>query len=305
METILITGCNGFIGRNLCKFLLDKNKKVIGIDLFNKNLFKDNSNFIFYKSESKESIVYELRKYSIDVVYHLAWNGVSTSDKNNYHQQLKNIENTYEILEMAKELKVKKIVIPGSVSEFSRCTKPVTGYEEDSPADLYAATKVAVRKLTSYYCFANNIDFNWMLITSVYSSTRKDANLLNYVITNLLKDQEVLCTKLEQNWDYIYIDDLINAMYLIGEKGKKNQIYPIGSGIYHPLNYYVMNIAEYLKKEDKVKIGQLEYKNEFIDNSIVDISELKKLGYKCNCIFEDTIIKVIKEYKDGDENGNY
>ena len=31
-KTILITGCCGFIGSNMCNFLLKKNYKIIGID---------------------------------------------------------------------------------------------------------------------------------------------------------------------------------------------------------------------------------------------------------------------------------
>ena len=33
-ETILITGCAGFIGSNMCSYLLKKNYNVIGVDNF-------------------------------------------------------------------------------------------------------------------------------------------------------------------------------------------------------------------------------------------------------------------------------
>ena len=34
MKKILVTGCAGFIGYNLTKFLLKKNYKIVGIDNF-------------------------------------------------------------------------------------------------------------------------------------------------------------------------------------------------------------------------------------------------------------------------------
>ena len=50
-KTILITGCCGFIGSNMCNFLLKKNYKIIGIDnlinglIINIDNFQSNNNF--------------------------------------------------------------------------------------------------------------------------------------------------------------------------------------------------------------------------------------------------------------------
>ena len=292
MQTVIITGCNGFIGKKLTKYLLDKNITVIGMDIIES---ADNNceKFTFQKLDFDLPLTDILSKYEIDVLYHLAWCGVSTADKNNPDKQFINIGLTYKILELANSLKIKKIVIPGSMSEFSRCTEPVTGYEKDSPSDLYAATKVAIRKIAYQYCLKNNLDLNWLLITSVYGSDRNDANLIKYVINSLKDNKEVRTTKLEQQWDYIHIDDLLNAFYLIGIKGKKNLIYPVGSGVAKHLKDYVECIASFLNKKNLLRIGDLEYKNKYIDNSIPDISELKKLGYVNVKAFEMEIKNMI------------
>ena len=56
-ETILITGCAGFIGSNMCTYLLKKNYSVIGVDNFltgkKENLlpFANNKKFDFIKQD--------------------------------------------------------------------------------------------------------------------------------------------------------------------------------------------------------------------------------------------------------------
>lgn len=291
----LVTGCFGFIGKRMCDFLIADNHKVFGMDIKNVTPIKNkNFEFVDFNLTSARK---QLKQQRIDVVFHFAWCGVSSSDKNDPTKQLKNISLTYEILELAKDIGAKKIVIPGSVSEFSKCHKAVTGFEKDSPSDLYAATKVSIRKITSQFCNANGLDYNWALITSVYGGERSDNNLLTYTINNLLNNKEVLTTKLEQLWDYLYIDDLILGLYLIGTKGKRNTIYPIGSGRAEQLNYYVNYIADYLGKKALLRIGALEYKNKYIDNSIVDITRMAKLGFKCQKSFETNIVDVISYYE--------
>lgn len=78
-----------------------------------------------------------------------------------------------------------------------------------------------IRKIAYQFCLKNNIDLNWLLITSVYSEERKDANLITTCIQSLKEGRTFECTKLEQQWDYLHIDDLIQAMYLVGRKRGK------------------------------------------------------------------------------------
>lgn len=292
----LITGCYGFIGKKLTNHLLNLGYKVIGLDVFNDESIQ-NKNFTFYYFDFPNCFDI-LNDKKIYTIFHFSWCGVSTSDKNDLEKQIKNFEITFNVLQLAKITNTKRIVIPGSISEFSKCKNAVTGTEKDSPADMYAATKVGIRKISYEFCIKNNICLNWLLITSVYGGSRKDNNLLTQTICNLLNNKVVETTRLEQKWDYIYIDDLINALVIIGLKGRKNVIYPIGSGRVQNLSYYVNFIAKLLKKEHLLQIGKLEYKNKYVDNSIVNVSKIQKLGFKCHKPFEENIIEVIDYYKE-------
>lgn len=286
MKKAIITGSNGYIGKKLTNFLLDKGIEVIGFDLFECESFKNRPNYSFTPFASIENMI---DVDSVDVLYHLAWSGVSSDEKNDPNKQFVNIGMTYKVLEFAKKNNVKKIIIPGSMSEFSKYSEPVTGHEEDAPSDLYAATKVAIRKIAYQYAEKNDLDLNWLLITSVYSEERNDGNLITSCIKALKRHETFECTKLEQKWDYIHISDLIKALYLVGEKGEKSVIYPIGSGEAHELSHYIKLIANKIGGSDLIKIGRLPYKEKYIDNSIPDVTKIKALGFNSAKTFESHI----------------
>lgn len=300
MKRIIVTGCYGFIGKKLTRVLLENGYCVLGVDIYNGKEFDSFCNFEFKNFNDFLDIKgIESNSYKESTLYHMAWIGVSTTDKNDPNKQLKNIELTYSVLVAAKNIMVKRIIIPGSMSEFSGSNIAVDGYGLDSPADLYAATKVAIRKIAYQFCKANSINLNWLLVTSIYSVDRMDANLITYVIKNLLHNEIVETTKLEQQWDYLCVEDLVRAMILVGDYGIENKIYPIGSGEVRQLSYYVELIAKYLKRENLLKIGAIPYKNAYIDNSIPDIAAIQKdCGFKPLYNFEDEIVVMIEKYKE-------
>lgn len=77
MKVILIAGGAGFIGRHLCKKLLNDNNKIICIDnLVTGNLdniieFIENDNFIFINHDIRNDIILD-NIYNIDEIYNLA-----------------------------------------------------------------------------------------------------------------------------------------------------------------------------------------------------------------------------------------
>ena len=85
IKTVLITGCSGFIGRNLVKYLItnfNPNYKIVGIDI-KKNSYK-NKNFIFFKCSilnryKLEAIIKDIKP---DIVIHLA--ATTSLDLNNF-----------------------------------------------------------------------------------------------------------------------------------------------------------------------------------------------------------------------------
>jgi len=301
MKKIIVVGANGFLGRNLTKYLSEKNLIVCalvakGTDYaFLLNL--PNVSCLEFELDDIDQVE-ELITEEYDVLYNLAWVGVSTTFKNEALLQAQNVLYGLKVMEFANHLHISKVVCTGSASEFSCSNEVINGNNIPAPSDLYSASKVATHYLCDTYARQNNLELIWTSISSVYGPGRNDNNLITYSIKSFLNKVRPQFTKLEQKWDYIYIEDLIKALYLLGKKGIGGKVYPIGSGDYRQMVEYVNIIKNSIDSTLPMGIGELPYKNKTIDNQIIDISSLTNdTGFKPDYSFEAGIQKTIDYYK--------
>ena len=130
---ILITGCAGFIGFNLARYLLKNKKiKIIGFDNLNnyysqslkKNrikVLKKYKNFSFYKIDlkNKKKLNLQLKNKNISVLIHLAAQaGVRYSLIKPEEFVDNNILAFYNIIDFANKRKIKKILYASSSSVY-------------------------------------------------------------------------------------------------------------------------------------------------------------------------------------------
>lgn len=302
MRKVLVIGADGYIGKRLTKHLSQIGIPVVAMvpqnlyDNFSKGFPEITcSGFDFSTLLEKD---YSVLLKDVDTIFHLAWAGVNAKDRNNADVQSANFMYNIKVVQLADKYQIKRLVIPGSAAEFSCSGRIIDGTGMSAPSDLYSATKAATRDFCSILCQQYSIELIWTLITSIYGPGRDDNNLISYVIKSLLKGEKPSCTKLEQKWDYVFINDLVNALALIGEKGKAGKIYPIGSGDHRTLREYVEIIRERINPELPIGIGDIPYKSDLIDNQIMDISELQKdTGYIPAFSFENGIKSVIDDYR--------
>ena len=298
MKKILVIGADGFIGGKLTTYLYLQGTEIIAmIPKGLKNYVPIQSTTIKYIEFDFDSILEEDYSNSldgVDTIYNLAWQGVNSTDRNNIDIQSMNILYNIKVVQLAHKYQIKRLIIPGSAAEFSYSKNVIDGSGTPTPSDLYSATKVATRDICSTLCKQYSIEMIWTLITSIYGPGRDDNNLISYVIKSLLQGKKTSCTKLEQQWDYIYIDDLITALYLVGQYGKKGCIYPIGSGEHRHLYEYIEIIHQLTNPDIPIGIGDIPYKSSIIDNQIMDISLLQQdTGFVPQFTFQEGIKNVI------------
>lgn len=302
MKKAIIVGANGFLGSNLAMHLSSLGVKVIALTdaRFDYTFLKDKTGIkcLEFELSHLSALDNHPSLEGSDVIYHMAWSGVPTSLKNEADIQAENISYGLSVMEFAARNHIRKVVVPGSASEYSLGEGVIDGKNFPAPSDMYAASKVATRFLCQTYARLHEIDFVWMAVTSVYGPGRNDNNLVTYAIKSLLNGECPGFTRLEQQWDYIYIDDLISAFAAVGEKGIGGKVYPVGSGIHRPMSEYVTTIRDLIDPSLPLDIGRLPYKNDKIDNQVLDISELvKDTGFEPHYSFEEGIRQTIAYFK--------
>ena len=152
----LISGSAGFIGFHLSEFLLKKKHSVLGIDDLNNyydvrlkksrlNLLKKYKNFFFFKKKIEDiKIVNFFKKKKIDIIINLAAQaGVRHSLENPYVYINSNILGQVNMLELAKELKIKKYIYASSSSVYGGNKSIPFSVKDrvDNTISLYSASK--------------------------------------------------------------------------------------------------------------------------------------------------------------------
>ena len=194
---ILITGAAGFIGFNLSKYLLDKsNVKIIGVDSLNtyysKKLKKDRieelskyKNFAFFNlnilNKKKLEKIFKIKKINL-VINLAAQAGVRYSLVKPSEFIENNVQGFYNIIEVAKKYKIKKIIYASSSSVYGDSRKfPLKETQNISPKNIYALSKKINEEMADIFSKQYNISFIGLRFFTVYGEWgRPDMFMIKY-----------------------------------------------------------------------------------------------------------------------------
>lgn len=316
---ILITGVAGFIGFHLAQKLLREKKIVIGIDNLNnyydvnlkKNRLKKLSkfkNFLFFKVDisSYKNTEKVFKKYNIKVIINLAAQaGVSQSliEPRNYLNS--NIVGFFNILELAKKYKIKKILYASSSSVYGNQNGSFKEtHNTDKPLQFYAVTKKTNELMAHSYHHLHNISFIGLRFFTAYGPWGRPDMAL-YKFSNEIKSNKdiILFNKGNYLRDFTYIDDIIEGLlgclnFLI-KKSKNKKIYKIfniGRGKPIKVIKYLKLIEKNLGKKANVLLKDKRKTDANITHaSLYEINKHLKYSPKIN--IEEGIFKFINWYK--------
>lgn len=254
MKNVIVTGGNGFIGSSLIKKLVANGIKVVAVDItFQGERLPESELITKIESCVDASLVEKLPVEEYDAFYHLAWKGVNGADKANPSVQLANIQMAIDCADICKKLNVKKYLCAGTVAENATFSLP--NLEKTSGGMMYGVAKHACHLILEDYCKNIGQQFVWMQFSNIYGVGNKTGNLVSYTLGELMTGNEATFGPALQPYDFIYVDDLIEAVYRLGEKETNKAFYYIGSGSPRQLKEYLLRIGELAGYADKVGIG--------------------------------------------------
>jgi len=163
MKRIMLTGAAGQIGTELAAALRQKfgADNVLATDITEPaESVKNSGPFEFLDVTRREALDRVIRKHRIDTVYHMAAILSASGEKNPQLAWDVNMNGTYNILEVGRELGLVRIFYPSSIAAFGPDT-PVQNTPQDTilrPRTIYGVTKVAGELLGDYYVRRYNLD---------------------------------------------------------------------------------------------------------------------------------------------------
>nr|QPI16915.1 MAG: dTDP-glucose 4,6 dehydratase [Virus NIOZ-UU159] len=308
---LLVTGGCGFIGSNFCNFICDKVNKLVIIDKITYAGNKDNIKHILNKSNViliEEDIIYHnfQKTYcdcNINYIVHLA--GETHVDKS--YSCLKNfIDNNITATHILLEsLKINKIpIIFFSTDEIYGESNNNKFLETDhyNPTNPYAATKAAAELLINSYIKSYNINIIIVRCNNVYGLNQHNEKVIPCFIDNAFNNKSLnLHGNGNKIRDFVYVDDIIDAILILMNCGVNQEIYNIGYE--NPIS--ILELAKIILKECGSD-SKIEYikDRQFNDNRYnINSDKICELGWKPKHITKDSfIINIKKLIKDKYDN---
>jgi UDP-glucose 4-epimerase len=231
----LITGGCGFIGTSLIKTLINENTHNIRVldnlttgtreDLFETCKYSEVSVESIGEFNGVELVVGDILDEELavkvtkkaDVIIHLAANtGVGPSVENPRADCMANVIGTFNYLEAARINNVTRFVFASSGAPAGEVEPPIHEELPPHPVSPYGASKLAGEGYCSAYYKTFNIQTIMLRFGNVYGpgSLHKSSIVAKFIRQALNKETLEIYGDGTQTRDFIYIDDLINALRL-------------------------------------------------------------------------------------------
>jgi len=257
----LITGAGGFIGSHLCETLIENGYEVKAFVRYNSRNFWGWIESCPYQSKM-EVVTGDIRDYDsvkdamkgVDVIFHLAaLIGIPYSYISPLAYIKTNIEGTYNILQAAKELNIKKI-IHTSTSEVYGTAQSVPIAEEHpiNPQSPYSATKASADFLALSFYRSYDLPVAIVRPFNTYGPRQSARAVVPTIITQILSGKKkIKMGSLHPTRDLTYVKDTVGGFIAVAKSEKS-----IGKVVNFGMNFEISigDLAKLIGKLMNVEI---------------------------------------------------
>lgn len=227
---ILVTGALGFVGKNLCKRLLEEGHDVIGLDNYEIGKATDEVEGVKYIPWDIEQIEY-LKGDGIDLCFHLAaLSRIQPSFEQPSETFRVNTRGTEAVCEWARQFNI-KVVYSGSSSQWhDPFQSPYAMYKKlgEDVCKMYKKIynlNVEIARFYNVFGPGEIVDGKWAAVIGLWRRQVRDGEPLTLVGDG------------EQRRDFTHIDDIVDALIKIGFGTESvEDAWELGTGFNYSLN---------------------------------------------------------------------
>lgn len=296
---IVITGATSFIGTGIIKRLIEENHKIWAVirpESVNRNKIPVVKNVKIIELDMQQ--IEELDAYvseTIDVFYHLAWEGVRAPYRDDPQIQDANYNAAMKAIKVCEKLGCKKFIGSGSQAEYGSMSGEITEDYPCNPNTEYGKAKYKACCDLKEFAEKRHIEFIWGRIFSIYGPGDYKGSLIMSCLDKMQKNEPILLTECIQEWDYLYIDEVAEIFAQFSTRKCGSGVYNVASGEHRALKEYVEIMKRATESESRLIYGGIPYPDSGMVSFIPVISKLQNvIHWKSGIAFEEGINRILK-----------
>lgn len=289
---IFVTGGTGFNGKYVVQRLDDGTNEIFVLTRNTNNLVSSkNISFLRGDLSSIDSWQDTLKKFKPQVAAHLAWEGIPNYGIKN---SIKNLNYGLNIIELLAKSGCQTILVTGTIWEYGNQKGKLSEDLCTKPFNALTAAKNSLHNLGIELAKDYNINFIWTRLTNSFGPGRHGASLIPYLIESVKNDQKIEIREPNAQNDFIYVEDVADAIYLLLLKYKKSGTFNIGSGKLTSIRDIIKEIFKTLNVKKEYTLANQKQIDSF-SYAYADISKIKEAtGWTPKTTINEGIKKTIK-----------
>ena len=298
MNKVVITGVTGFFGGSMTRKLLSSGVKVIGVDIDTPKLdeFKEHPNFttVIAGFDKYDNLPELISDDDVDVFYHFAWAGGFTTAIRDYKIQMSNAAYAGDAVVAAHKIGAKKFVYANTYNQYEIINFLKSETFEPRYTCIYSTGKTAASLICRTLAYNLGIEYSAALIPMPYGEKNYSKQLVNVVLSNLNNGVAPKLVEGYNLYDLVYVQDIVDAMIVIGEKGKDKKEYYVGHRKLKTFREWMIEIRDIVAPDVELKFGEFK-DNQQINYNEVDLEALyRDTGWECHYELKDMIVSTAK-----------
>ena len=277
-KKVLVTGGAGFIGSHLVRRLVDETAEVMVLDNFSegkRHNVPEGGSVVKGDVRNRKTLD---EVGPVDYVFNFgAPSSIILFNKQPIDCVDITIRGFINILEWAKDVKVKKVVYPTSGSVYG--SAPVPQGEEDQvlPMNLYGVAKQTCEHIARLY--SGKISIAGLRIFAGYGPGEEHkgdfASPITLFLKSIIKDKRpIVYGNGTQSRDFVYIDDVVEAAIRSVERDVVGTV-NVGSGKAYSFNEVIDYINQSLDKN--IEPTYVDKPVNYLERTLANITKMKEV----------------------------
>jgi len=303
-QHILITGSNGFVGRHLSATLIARGARVSKIVRPGKLLEQTAGGQYAIDLVDRDSVLRVFDLLQPTYVVHLASSKYRGDDSvQRRDAYIENLSTSLNLIDACRAVtNFQRMIFLGTCDEYGSVDPPYNEKQSPMPTNGYGVSKLAVTKILLELCERHQFPSVVLRPTVIYGPGQSDDMFVSTLIRSLLAGSHFETTLGGQTRDFVYVDDVVEAVIkalLVGDRSN-GMIVNIGSGQSITIREVATMVADMIgpRAIDLLRFGSIPYRlNEVMNYSASIVRARERLGWVPQTSLRDGLLRTVQSFR--------